>query len=68
MVPHGDEGLRLARETLRDFPVDRVFRPVMNSLRANVERNPSADRQGQPQSAKPLPVNQRPSTTNTPGR
>ena len=59
-ISHGEEGLRLARETLRDFPVDRVLRPVLNSLRADVERNPSAARQGQPQSAKPLPVNRRP--------
>jgi len=59
-VVHGEEGLRLAKETLRDFPVDRVLRPVMNSLRKDIERNPHADRAGQLQSAKPIPINQRP--------
>jgi hypothetical protein len=59
-IPHGEEALRLARDTLRDFPVDRVLRPVMNSLRADVERNPSVDRQGQPQSARPIPIERRP--------
>jgi hypothetical protein len=59
-VPHDEEALRLARETLRDFPVDRVLRPIMNSLRTDIERNPAIDRQGQPQSAKPIPVQQRP--------
>jgi hypothetical protein len=59
-VPHSSESLRLARETLRDYPLDRVMRPVMNSLRKDIELNPAADRQGQKQSAKPLPINQRP--------
>jgi hypothetical protein len=59
-VPHGEEGLRLAKETLRDYLVDRVLRPVMNSLRKDIERNPYADRLGQAQSAKPVPINQRP--------
>ncbi len=59
-LAHGEEALRLARETLRDFPVDRVLRPVMNSLRKDLERNPHADRAGQIQSARPVPVNQRP--------
>lgn len=59
-VAHGGESLRLAREALRDYPVDRVLRPVMNSLRKEIELNPAADRQGQKQSAKPLPINQRP--------
>ena len=59
-VSHGEEGLRLAIETLHDYPVDRVLRPVMNSLRKDIEKNPYADRAGQVQSAKPLPINQRP--------
>src|SRR5438552_3273375 len=59
-VAHGEEALRLARETLHDFPVDRVLRPVMNSLRKDIERNPFVDRAEQLQSAKPLPINQRP--------
>jgi len=59
-VPHGEEGLRLAKESFRDFPVDRVFRPVMNSLRKDIERNSFADRAGQLQSSKPIPMNQRP--------
>lgn len=57
-IPHGDEAVRLALETLRLFPVDRVFRPVMNSLRADIERNPFA--RGETQSARPISINQRP--------
>jgi hypothetical protein len=32
-VQHGADALELARETLRDYPIDRVLHPVMNSLR-----------------------------------
>jgi hypothetical protein len=59
-LPHGAESLRLARESLELFPVDRVLRPVMNSLRKDIELNPHIDRSGAKQSAKPLPMNQRP--------
>lgn len=59
-VPHAAEGLRLAGETLAHYPVDRVLRPVMNSRRQDIELNPHADRGGQKQAAKPLPINQRP--------
>ena len=59
-LPHGAESLRLAHETLRIYPVDRVMRPVMNSLRKDIELNPAADRAGQKQSARPIPINQRP--------
>src|SRR5262249_44904181 len=59
-LPHGAESLRLARESLEFFPVDRVLRPVMNSLRKDIELNPHVDRSGAKQSAKPLPMNQRP--------
>lgn len=59
-IPHAEESLQLARETLRDYPVDRVMRPVMNSLRKDIELNPYADRQGQKQSTKPIPINLRP--------
>ena len=45
-VTHAQEGLQRALETLRLFPVDRVLRPVMNSLRTDI--------------TKPLPINQRP--------
>src|SRR6202040_2410586 len=38
--------------------VDRVLRPVMNSLRTDIERNPFA--RGEALSARPLPLNQRP--------
>ena len=57
-VPHGDEAMTFARQTLRLFPVDRVLRPVMNSQRQDIERNPFA--RGEALSAKPLPINQRP--------
>jgi hypothetical protein len=59
-IPHGEEGLRLAVDTLKLFPIDRVFRPVMNSLRKDIELNPFADRFNSKQSAKPVPINQRP--------
>jgi hypothetical protein len=59
-VPHAQESLQLSRETLRNYPVDRVMHPVMNSLRKEIELNPAADRQGQKQSARPIPINQRP--------
>ena len=55
---HGEEGLRLGRETLRLFPVDRVLRPVMNSRRTDIERNPFS--RGESLSAHPVPINQRP--------
>lgn len=58
-VLNGSESLRRARDTLKHFPIDRVFRPVMNSLRNDIELNPHASRRG-PQSAKPIPINERP--------
>ncbi len=57
-IPQGDEAVRLALETLRSYPVDRVLRPVMNSARTDIERNPSA--RTEPLSARPIPINQRP--------
>jgi hypothetical protein len=59
-VPHGVEGLRLANETLKLFPVDRVMRPVMNSIRKEIEISPYRDRDGQRQALKPIPINERP--------
>lgn len=59
-IPHAADSLQLARESLRDYPVDRVMHPVMNSLRKDLELNPASDRQGQKQTAKPIPINQRP--------
>ena len=58
-VAHGEEGLRLAAQTLKLFPIDRVLRPVMNSRRQAIERNPYAGERGS-LSAKPIPTNQRP--------
>lgn len=57
-VAHGKESLHLADDTLRLYPIDRVLRPVMNSLRTNLELNPFV-REGK-QSARPIPINQRP--------
>jgi len=57
-IPQGEEATRLALETLRLYPVDRVLRPVMNSLRAELERNPFA--RNESLTAQPLPINQRP--------
>ncbi len=59
-ISHGEEGLQRANQTLRLYPFDRVLRPVMNSLRKDIELNPYADRFGSKQSAKPIPINQRP--------
>jgi hypothetical protein len=59
-VPHAEESLRQANETLARFPIDRVLRPVMNSLRSDIELNPNADRARQKQAAQPVPIDQRP--------
>jgi photosystem II stability/assembly factor-like uncharacterized protein len=60
VLPHGAESLQLAHETLRLYPVHRIMHPVMNSLRTDIELNPALDRAGQKQSARPIPINQRP--------
>lgn len=57
-IPHAEEAMRMAVETLHLYPVDRVLRPVMNSLRADLEPNPFA--RGEKLSARPIPINQRP--------
>ena len=57
-VAHGEEATRFALDTLRLFPVDRVFRPVMNSLRPDIERNTFS--RNEALSARPIPINQRP--------
>lgn len=59
-VPHAIDGLRLARESLAQFPVDRVFRPVMNSLRTEFEVNPASRTAGRLQATVPLPMKLRP--------
>src|SRR5258708_38035904 len=48
----------MAIETLHLYPIDRVLRPVMNTLRPGIERNPFA--RGEAQRAHPIPINQRP--------
>ncbi len=57
-IAHGAEAERLALETLRLYPLDRVLHPVMNSLRADIQRNPFSREESQ--SARPIPINQRP--------
>lgn len=59
-APHAAEARRAAERTLRLYPVDRIFRPVMNSIRKDIEQNPHTDRFSAPQGANPLPINQRP--------
>jgi hypothetical protein len=59
-VPHASRALADANETLARFPIDRVLRPVMNSLRTDVELNPHADRGGARQAARPLSIDERP--------
>jgi hypothetical protein len=58
-IEHGPEGLQLARETLKRFPISRVLAPVMNSLRPDLELNPHRSEDGV-QSARPIPINERP--------
>ncbi len=57
-LPHGEEATALSMTTLRLFPIDRVFRPVMNSARKDIERNPFS--RNETLSAKPVPINERP--------
>jgi hypothetical protein len=59
-VPHGQEGLRLGLDTLRLYPLDRVLRPVMGSLREGVELNPHVEQGRYPQSITPVPIHLRP--------
>ncbi len=59
-VEHAAESLELANKSLALYPVDRVMRPVMNSIRKDIEINSSADREGAKQASKPLPINERP--------
>ena len=59
-VPHAVEGLKLAEQSLRQFPVKRVMHPVMNSLRTDIELNPFSIREGRKLAANPLPMKDRP--------
>lgn len=57
--PHAEDSLRLYEETLRRYPADRILRPVMNSIRADIELNPY-QAVAEKQAAKPVPIDQRP--------
>jgi hypothetical protein len=57
-IAHAEEAVKMAVESLRLYPIDRVMRPVMNSLRKDVERNPFA--RNEALSARPIPIDQRP--------
>ena len=59
-VRYAAEGLNLARQSLEQYPVDRVLRPVMNSIRKDLELNPAPSRSGRLQSMQPLPMKDRP--------
>jgi hypothetical protein len=59
-VPHGAEGLQHALESLQHFPVDRVFRPVMGSLRPGVKLNPHVEKGRPAMSLEPIPIQLRP--------
>ncbi|MBZ5603753.1 MAG: hypothetical protein LAO79_15740 [Acidobacteriia bacterium] len=59
-LEHGDESLALSVETLRRYPTDRVLRPVMGSIRKDIEMSPFPDRGGAKQAVKPVPIDQRP--------
>ena len=55
---HAEEAIKDAVQTLHLYPIDRVMRPVMNSLRTDIERHSFA--KGELQSSHPIPINQRP--------
>lgn len=59
-VPYAAEGLKLARQSMIEFPISRKLSPVMNSLRKDIELNPFTVKEGRPQAAKPLPMKDRP--------
>ena len=59
-LAHAEESLALSVDTLRRYPLDRVLRPVMNSLRTDMEMSPFPDRGGANQAVKPVPIDQRP--------
>jgi len=59
-LPHAEESMQLSIETLHRYPVDRVLRPVMNSIRSDIELSPFPDRGNGKQAAKPVPIDQRP--------
>ena len=59
-LAHADESLALSAETLRRYPVDRVLRPVMNSIRKDIEISPFEDRGHAKQAVKPVPIDERP--------
>jgi hypothetical protein len=58
LIQHGANAEKLSIETLHLYPLDRVFHPVMNSLRTDVERNPFS--KDEMQAAHPVPINLRP--------
>jgi hypothetical protein len=61
-APHAAQALQSARETLELYPLDRVMRPVMNSIRKDIEVRtvPGRGRAMQTLALKPLPINVRP--------
>ncbi|MBM4074185.1 MAG: hypothetical protein FJ267_00900 [Planctomycetes bacterium] len=59
-VIHGNEGLNLGIETLRNYKLDRVFRPVMGSFRTGIELNPFVEKGRPAQSLTPIPIQLRP--------
>jgi hypothetical protein len=59
-LAHAGDSLALSVETLRRYPLDRVLRPVMNSIRPDIELSPFPDRGGARQAVKPVPIDQRP--------
>src|SRR5215475_2076333 len=59
-LAHTGDSLALSLETLRGYPLDRVLRPVMNSIRPDLELSPFPDRGGAKQAVKPVPIDQRP--------
>lgn len=59
-LPHAGESMKLSIDTLRRYPVDRAIRPVMNSIRTDIELSPFPDRGKDKQAVKPVPIDRRP--------
>jgi len=59
-VEHATEALQLANRTLELFPINRFLRPVMNSIRDDIEIITIEGRQSRQYAKQPLPMNERP--------
>lgn len=59
-MANASNSLTLSLETLGRYPLDRVLRPVMDSIRPDIDLSPFPDRGRAKQAVKPVPIDQRP--------